>query len=116
MDLDTYANTLIDAGPSFSLISDDGIVWGCAGVSHIEGHRAAAWALIRDGIGPNFYRFHKGVRKFLDDCDYTRVEMTVDVSFVEAARWAKMLGFKVEGYMRQYFPNGEDALLYARVK
>jgi len=26
-----------------------------------------------------------------------------------------MLGFKQEGFMHKYFPNGNDAFLYARV-
>lgn len=116
MDLDQYAAILIEGGPAFSLISDDGTVWGCAGVCELEPHRASAWALIREGIGGNFFRFHKEVYRFLCETDYNRVEMAVDVEFDQSERWAKMLGFKLEGYMRQYFPNKQDAYLYARIK
>jgi len=116
MDLETYSDFLVDSGPSFSLISDEGIVWGCAGVSELEKHRASAWALIREDIGHNFYHFHKGIMNHFKVLDYNRIEMYTDVRFAQASRWAKMLGFKAEGYMEKYFPNGDDALLYARVK
>lgn len=116
MDLEQYAGILIDGGPSFSLICDEGVVWGCAGVCQLDPHRANAWALIREGIGGNFFRFHKEVYSFLCNTEYNRVEMAVDTEFQESERWARMLGFELEGYMRQYFPDGRDAYLYARVK
>lgn len=116
MNLDTYAHTLITAGPSFSLISGDGIVWGCAGAYEMEKHRASVWALIRDDIGPAFYHFHKGIVRHFEVLEYRRMEMYVSVHSKQAMRWAKMLGFESEGYMKKYFPNGDDGLLYARVK
>lgn len=111
-----YADVLIEGGPAFSLISSDGIVWGCAGIIELEPHRCQAWALIRDGIGHVFPVYHREVHRFLCKSGYNRVEMAVRVGFEQGERWGKMLGFELEGYMKRYYPNGDDAYLYARVK
>ncbi len=115
MNLETYASDLISAGPSFAMVCDRD-VWGCAGVWELEPHRATAWALVHEEIGTRFFQFHKAVLSFLDGCKYQRVEMATDDGFGQAERWAKMLGFKWEGCMQKYFPDGSLGNLYARVK
>ena len=114
---DNYADILIDAGPAFSMIDSDGTVWGCAGVQELEHHRAMSWALIREGITLRILvELSKGIQCFLDNTDYARVEAAVAMDFEKSNKWARMLGFKLEGFMHGYFPNGGDAYLYARVK
>lgn len=116
MDLNTYAQLLIEGGPAYALVGECGTVWGCAGVQELEKHRAMAWALIHDEIGTRFMKFHKSVLAFLEGTEYPRIEMAVGCDFKKASRWAHMLGFQHEGFMRQYFPDRSHALLYARVK
>lgn len=113
---DGYADILIESGPAFAMVDADGIVWGCAGVCELESHRALAWALIREGIGTRFMSFHKNVLCFLENTEYPRVEMAVAMDFEKSEKWARMLGFQLEGYMKKYFPDGGDAYLYGRVK
>lgn len=115
MNLETYADMLVTCGPSFAFL-DEGEVWGCAGVQELEPHRATAWALIHKDIGTRFFKFHKAVLSFLDECKYHRVEMATQDGFRDAERWAEMLGFKWEGCMQKYFPDGSLGNLYARVK
>ena len=115
MDLDTYAQTMIDCGPSFAFIVNEEVL-GCSGVCEIEPHRATAWALIHEDIGTRFFQFHKAVLSFLKECKYQRVEMATCDGFSKAERWAEMLGFKWEGCMQKYFPDGSLGNLYARVK
>lgn len=115
MDLDNYASVLIECGPAFAM-ADGLAVWGCAGVCEIEPHRATAWALIHEEIGARYFRFHKAVLSFLVGCKYQRVELATRDGDANAERWAKMLGFKWEGCMDRYFPDGGMGNLYARVK
>ena len=115
MNLETYASDMVGCGPAFALV-DEEKVWACAGVCEIEPHRATAWALIHEDIGFRFLQFHKGVLAFLNDCKYQRVELATSDGFDKAERWAEMLGFKWEGCMEKYFPNGSMGNLYARVK
>jgi hypothetical protein len=48
--------------------------------------------------------------------DFKRIEAFVDANFAEGHRWIQMLGFVREGYMRSFSPNGNDAVLYARIR
>ena len=115
MNLETYASDMVMCGPAFALVEGK-TVWGCAGVRELESHRAESWALIHEEIGTTFFRFHKGVVEFLDNCKYKRVEMVTVDGFKKAERWAEMLGFKWEGCMQKYFPDGGMGNLYARIK
>ena len=114
---DEYAEMLMDGGPHFSALVD-GIVIGCAGVlvADAEPHRGVAWALIAEDIGKDLYHMHKAVKRFLEGTPIIRVEMSVNYNFDPGHRWARMLGFKAEGVMRKYYPDGSDAIMYARVQ
>ena len=54
--------------------------------------------------------------RFLDMHGTRRVEATVDSGFMAAHRLMLMLGFKREGRMIAYLPDGRDCDLYARVR
>ena len=54
--------------------------------------------------------------RFLDVRDTRRVEMIVDPNHRAACRWARLLGFEQEGYMKLFSPDGRDALMFARVR
>ena len=110
-----YAQALIDGGPHFSAMLD-GRVIGCAGVWMIEPHRGIAWALLAEDIGKSIFHMHKAVKRFLEEVEIQRIETAVDYNFHAGHRWAKMLGFRAEGVMRRFFPDGHDAILYARIQ
>ena len=113
-----YAQKLIDSGSAYAFV-DNGEAWACAGVCELEPHRGSAWAWIRDDIGVQkvrFLQFHRAVIAVLDDCGYQRVELVTYDGHREAERWAEMLGFRWEGCMSKYFPNGTMGNLYARIK
>ena len=115
VDVDTYASVLTECGPAYALVADKE-VWGCSGLCELEPQRAIAWALVHENIGLRFFQFHKGVMAFLDGCKYQRVELATQEGFSKAERWVEMLGFKWEGCMEKYFPDGSMGNLYARVK
>ena len=110
-----YVNALVDGGPHFSAMVN-GMLVGCAGVWMIEPHRGIAWALIARDIGIDIVHMHKAVKRFLDESGVPRIETSVNYDFTQGHKWMGMLGFKAEGVMRKYYPDGSDAILYARVQ
>ena len=110
----SYGGTLVESGPAFSGYSDGKPV-ACIGVHQIEDHKGCAWALMSKNSGPYMFAITRHVKAFLDSCGLMRVEAGVSVDFELAIRWAEILGFKQEGRMTKYFPDGSDAYLYARV-
>ena len=116
IDPEDYADFLSDSGPAFSLVTNNNAILGCAGVRELGLHRGESWALISEDIGTDFIHFHKAVLEFLKQVHLERVELSADVNHPETKRWAEMLGFKLEGLMHKFYPNGNDAYLYARVK
>jgi RimJ/RimL family protein N-acetyltransferase len=45
----------------------------------------------------------------------TRVHATIRADFHNAEKWIKIVGFEKEGVMRNYGPDGEDHILFAKV-
>jgi hypothetical protein len=115
VNIDTYASALVEYGVAYALVGE-GEVWACAGLCELESHRATAWALIHEEIGRRFFRMHKAIVSSWAECKYQRVELVTRESDGNAERWAEMLGFKWEGCMQKYFPDGSTGNLYARVK
>jgi RimJ/RimL family protein N-acetyltransferase len=95
---------------------EDGKILAIAGIAPQWENRAVAWALVSTLAGHRFLAIHRAVESFLDNCRFRRVEATVDIGFQPGHRWMKMLGFKPEGYMEAYRPDGADQILYARVR
>jgi len=44
-----------------------------------------------------------------------RIHMTTEVHWKEGPKWAKLLGFELEGTLKDFGPNGDEHI-YARVK
>jgi RimJ/RimL family protein N-acetyltransferase len=96
-----------------------GRVIGCAGVLPQWPGRAIAWALLtRELTSRHFLRVHYKVMGVLDEAQRRgsrRIETSVDAGFDAGHRWARALGFRPEGLMRAYSPDGRDHVLYACV-
>lgn len=91
---------------------------GAAGVIPVFPHRAMAWALLSRHIKPHMREATRKIRKFLAISPIPRIEMTVRADFEAGHRWARALGMKLETPepLRMYGANGEDEVIYARVK
>lgn len=96
---------------------DDGEPMACAGVVEVWQGRAYAWALLSEHAGRHMLALTREIRFRLARLPFRRVEMAVDAGFDAGARWARMLGFRLETPepMRGYLPHGHDAFLFARV-
>ncbi len=114
----TEANrhTLENNGMSYSVMGENGRVLLCAGLIHHWAGRAEGWAIFDKDMKKEFLAVHKKVLRFLEISPFKRIEAIVTIEFKQGHRWAKLLGFQVEGpRLRHYFENGKDAVLYARI-
>jgi RimJ/RimL family protein N-acetyltransferase len=97
-------------------IVGSGKILGCAGVLPLSEHKAEAWAFIDIHSREHFIQVHRVVRQFLKEVPFKRVQGVVDLDFDAGHRWIKLLGFRREGTLRAYGINGQDCVMYARVR
>lgn len=83
----------------------------CPSVIHL-------WAFVSPIVSKYPLAFHKKSLELLEFLAKTeaprRIQFDVRVSYHEGADWAESLGFKREGVMKKFAPDGEDCWLYAR--
>lgn len=109
---------LLERHPSFSGLTPDGQVVGCAGVVKIWKGRWQAWAHVSKPLAKQYlYEIIKETRKFLSNLGPGRVEAAVLYGNQDHIRFAKTCGFnRVEAeHMAKYLPDGSAATLVARV-
>ncbi len=98
----------------------EGRIVGCAGVLPQWPGRAIAWALLTRNLSArHFLRAHHKVLSVLRSAQRDgarRIETSVDSGFDAGHRWVRALGFRPEGLMRCYSPEGRDHVLYAHVQ
>jgi hypothetical protein len=115
-DLAAYGQTVFDSGPAFSAIDEHHRVIGCAGLIINRPHHATAWAMLGD-LGPHgMLRATRAALSVLEATSMRRVDAIISTSFTAARKWAIALGFRFEGTMQGWGPDGSDWALYARVK
>jgi hypothetical protein len=102
-------------GPAWSVIGDEGVL-ALAGVVTAWTGRGVAWCLLSQEAGRQMIPLTRAVRAYLSGLSYRRIEMYVDAQFVPGCRWATLLGFRNEGRMAAFFPNGNDAFMYGRAE
>ena len=109
-----YGQVLEQAGQAFTAVKDDRVL-GCAGIEVVWANRGVAWSLLGPISPFELLGVHRYVAAFLDGQRLRRIEMTVDAGHLAGQRWASMLGFQFEGFLRAYTPDGRDCHLYARI-
>lgn len=88
-----------------------------AGICPIYSHKAIAWALMSKDAGPYMRQITAKVKSFLAMDKTPRIEMLVAADFKAGNKWAKLLGMTQEGPARRmHGPNGEDEIMYVRIK
>jgi RimJ/RimL family protein N-acetyltransferase len=95
---------------------DRGVILGIAGLLPQWENRAIAWAVVSESAGSRFIKIHAAVCRFLQTSDFKRIEANIDIGFEAGERWMRMLGFEYEGYLKAFRPDGQDMLMYARIK
>lgn len=101
---------------SFSLINE-GETLACAGLMELWAGRAYAWALLSETIGARgMLIVTKACMREFALGRFRRIEAYVDPEFIQGRKWIRALGFKFEGHMAGFTPEGRDHDLYARVQ
>lgn len=99
---------------AFSAIDGDRVI-ACAGFVPIWQGRSVAWALLAKDIGERMVFVHRATLRILNGRPERRIEAYCDTRFDAANRWIQLLGFKFEGRMAGFTPDGSDQDLFARV-
>lgn len=110
------------AGPAVTVVDpQDRIVFCCGIHNHYMWHGVGdIWALFSP-LAKKYPHTWIVAKELLDSYfvqqDYVRLQAALDpVDCPEAIRFDERLGFKPEGLMRRYGPNGEDRIRYALVR
>jgi RimJ/RimL family protein N-acetyltransferase len=109
-----YGEQLAATSEAFSCFVNDEII-AIIGIIPQWENRAVAWGLIGENAGPHFISITKAIHRFIEIANYRRIEAFVDTEFEQGHRWMKIMGFKKEGRMAYFDPNGRDYDLYAKI-
>jgi hypothetical protein len=118
---DTMAMGLaLKPGPSWVLCGDGAPICA-AGYDYIRPGVWQDWMInTPEAFGQHWRSTTKHVRKgmnaMLDQADVHRLQCVSLASRVDAHRWYAVLGLAPEGTLRAYGANGQDAIMFARVK
>lgn len=74
------------------------------------------WAVFARDIGMAMTATHRAAQALIAANPQPRLQAYVDAEFTAGVRWALQLGFKVEGKLTAYFPNGNAAFVFARAR
>lgn len=98
---------------------DGGYVVGAGGLIPMWPGRAIAWILpSRDARPRHFVQLFRWAKGWLDEMQtqYRRIEASAVAGFGPGCRFLEHLGFRREGFMNEFAPDGADHILYARIK
>lgn len=113
-----YSKALEIPGMAWTALKNDEVL-GCAGMIPVWEGRVIAWALFGDIPKHSwiliFRKIQKEFRDALANHGRHRIETTTPVDFVPGHRLAKMLGFEIEGLMKEYGPDGKDHLMLGKI-
>jgi hypothetical protein len=101
-------------GPAFILFHNNEIV-ASGGFYIMWPGVCEAWLMITPLIFKYPLLFVREVKKIFKDIKMTRIQASVKVSDKRAVKFLKHLGFKIEGFMAKYGPDGSDHYLMGRV-
>lgn len=108
-----YAASMQQGGACWVIRAPSGAAVACGGLFHLWQGRAVAWAFLSPSAP--MLEATRFAQKMLGESGIRRVECWVDVDFQAGHRWARMLGFNLEGRMAGFSPEGHDMDLYSRV-
>lgn len=101
-------------GMGITALSDGKIV-AIGGITPLLPEVAEFFLLLNDGKKPATITLGKFCRHFIGLWQFSRLQMTVDCQNVGGVRFAKWLGFEIEGRQRKLI-GGRDHFMMSRVK
>ena len=105
------------AGPAFTARAPDGDIVFMIGVHRIWPGVGEFWCVAAPGISQHPHVLVTGRELFLRlSAGHVRVQATVNHKHEEGVRLVEHFGFRPEGLMRRYGPNGNDFIMYSIVR
>lgn len=119
----TYFRDLLKANPEYKYATCqqsvgrtgrlDGDIIAICGIIKIADYLGEGWAYFSPKINKVPLTLVKEIKKFLQGQKHMRrIQCTVDVHNYKAIKFAKALGFKFEGILRSYGPEGHDHAMF----
>lgn len=91
-------------------------VVACAGIIELWEGRGEAWAMLNPKHNQNMIGLIRWFGSLLDNFPIRRIEAPLVADYEPGIRLAKLLKFKKEsGLLKHFFPDGRDAIMYARI-
>jgi len=111
-----YREALLASEYGYAFVDEeDGSVWCLAGFSKMWEGRYVGWLLLADNPGVARLRsIGETAQIFVSKLNFPRLEATVDVRFTQHIKFLYMLGFRIEGRLKNYV-NGYDHYMLARI-
>lgn len=104
------------AGRCFTVLRDGAVPIMCAGILETHDDYATMWSALARDAGPAMLAITRRVRWFMATLPHARVDAVVRGRHSAAHRWMAMLGFAAEARLAAYFTDGDDAVIYRRVR
>lgn len=91
----------------------DGVIIGICGITQIASYLGEGWAYFADTMPKGSIKVIKEIRKFIQAQKHIRrIQCTVDIHNFSALKYARVLGFKPEGILRAFGPDGHDHVMF----
>lgn len=108
--LDSYSNTFLNENEEVIAIVGLTLLWPRV---------ADIWAVISDDVKKSPISFHKRIKHALsfysEKLDIKRYQVFVQSEYSDGCKWMKVLGFKVEGLLEKFGPEGKDYYIMGRI-
>lgn len=95
----------------------DGVIIAVCGITKLASYMGEGWAYFSEDLPKGKIQVIKAIKAFIDSQkQYRRIQCTVDVYNHKAIRFAKCLGFKPEGILQSYGPEGHDYMMFTIIR
>lgn len=95
---------------------EDAQVIACFGLIRSHDEHLTAWAVLSHLSVPALLHAARWCRAYIAAQPERRIDCVVHEQFDNGHQWAGLMGFALEGRQVAFFPNGTDAMIYARVR
>lgn len=109
------AEVYFEAGPAWTAFDEAGVPIFVGGFARLGPSYMHAWCVMSARAGHALWAITAITRRLIANGGWRRVEMMTDARFEQANRWAKLLGFELEGVRRAAMADGGDMLVWARI-
>ncbi len=104
--------------PATTALDDNGKVIACFGITPMWRGVVFIWSALGPDTAEKYgMTLYRGTVSFINELlkRYHRIQCEVISTNKTSVRFIKRFGFKREGCMKKYTPDGQDCYLYARV-